>query len=74
MQRPVAEVPLDCAPGNWWHALWRLSQRLGDQECAEAARAEGVAWIHRTLHNALPSEFHASFRQAVLAHRELLAG
>lgn len=73
-QRPVAEVPLDCAPGHWWHALWRLSQQLGDPEAADAARAEGVAWIHRTLNNALPSEFHTSFRQAVPAHRELLAG
>ena len=74
MQRPIAEVPLDCAPGHWWHALWRLSQPLGDKERTDAARAEGVAWIHRTLSTALPSEFHASFRQAVPAHRELLAG
>jgi hypothetical protein len=74
MQRPTTEVPLDCALGGWWHALWRLSQGLRDPERAEAARAEGVAWIHRTLRNELPSEFHASFRQAVPAHRELLAG
>lgn len=74
MRRPASEVPLDNAPGHWWHALWRLSQPLRDQECADAARAEGVAWIHRTLHNGLSSEFHASFRHAVPAHRELLAG
>ena len=74
MQRPAFEVPLDCALGHWWHALWRLSQQLGDQACADAARAEGVAWIHRTLHNGLSSEFHASFRDAVPAHRELLTG
>lgn len=74
MRRPPIEVPLDCAPGCWWHALWRLSQQLRDSEWADAARAEGVAWIHRTLHNELPSEFHASFRHAVPANRELLAG
>jgi hypothetical protein len=39
----------------------------------EAAHAEGVAWIHRTMQGELPSEFHASFRQAVPARRELLA-
>jgi DNA-binding SARP family transcriptional activator len=74
MQRPAAEVPLDCALGHWWHALCRLSQQLRDEGRADAARAEGVAWIHRTLQGALPSAFHASFRQAVPAHRELLAG
>jgi len=74
LHRPAGEAPLDCALGHWWHTLWRLSQQLRVEECAEAARAEGVAWIHRTLHNALPGEFHASFRQAVAAHRELLAG
>ncbi len=74
MRRPAAEVPLDCALGHWWHALWRLSQQLDAREGAEASRAEGVAWIHRTLHNALPGEFHTSFRHAVTAHRELLAG
>lgn len=74
MQRPPTEVPLDCALGCWWHALWRLSQHLQDSERADAARAEGVAWIHRALQNELPSEFHASFRHLVPAHRELLAG
>lgn len=74
MQRPTTEVPLDCALGCWWHVLWRLSQQLRDSERADAACAEGVAWIHRTLQKELPSEFHASFRQAVPAHRELLAG
>jgi hypothetical protein len=49
-------------------------QRLGECDRAEAARAEGVAWIHRTMQHELASEFHASFSQAVPAHRELLAG
>ena len=74
MHRPVSEVPLDCALGHWWHALWRLSQQLHDAACADAARAEGVAWIHRTLRNGLSSEFQPSFRHAVPAHRGLLAG
>jgi DNA-binding SARP family transcriptional activator len=73
-QRPPGHTPQDCAPGLWWHGLWRVWQRLGERDRAEAARAEGVAWIHRTMQHELPSEFHASFRQAVPAHRELLAG
>jgi hypothetical protein len=73
-QRPAGHTPQDNAPGLWWHGLWRVWQRLGEPGRAEAARAEGVAWIHRTLQAELASEFHASFRQAVPAHRELLAG
>ncbi|MDP2005074.1 MAG: AAA family ATPase [Rubrivivax sp.] len=74
LRRPVAEVPLDCAPGHWWHALWRSSQQLRDTALADSTRAEGVAWIHRTLHHGLSNEFQPSFRHAVPAHRELLAG
>ena len=48
--------------------------KLGDTGRAEAARAEGMAWIHRTLQRELAPEFHASFREAVPAHRALLAG
>jgi tetratricopeptide (TPR) repeat protein len=74
MDRPVGHVPLDRAMGSWWHGLWRVWLGLGDSGRAEAARAEGVAWIHRTLQRELAPEFHASFREAVVAHRELLAG
>jgi hypothetical protein len=74
MQRPSTEVALDCPSGHWWHGLWRLAQQLHAPEYADVARAEGVAWIHRTLQNELPPEFHASFRNAVADHRELLAG
>ena len=73
-QRPEGQLPLDCALGNWWHGLWRVSQHLREHGRAEAARAEGVAWIHRTLQRELAPEFHASFRSTVAAHRELLAG
>ena len=73
-QRPPGHTPQDCTPGLWWHGLWRVWQRLGEQGCADAARAEGVAWIHRTMQHELASEFQASFRQAVPAHSELLAG
>ena len=72
--RPEGHAPLDCPPGSWWHGLWRAAQGLGERGWADAAHAEGVAWIHRTLQRELPSEFHASFREAVPAHRELLAG
>jgi hypothetical protein len=74
MDRPAGHVPLDRAMGSWWHGLWRVWLGLGDSGRAEAARAEGVAWIHRTLQRELAPEFHASFREAVVAHRELLAG
>jgi DNA-binding SARP family transcriptional activator/tetratricopeptide (TPR) repeat protein len=74
MERPDAHMPQDLAMGRWWHGLWRLWLALGDSGRAEAARAEGVAWIHRTLQRELASEFHPSFREAVVAHRELLAG
>lgn len=73
-RRPEGHAPLDCTLGSWWHGLWRVSQGLGERGRADAAHAEGVAWIHRTLQRELPSEFHASFRGAVPAHRELLAG
>lgn len=73
MDRPAAHTPLDRAPGSWWHGLWRLGLGLGDSGLAEAARAEGVAWIHRTLQRELAPEFHPSFRESVVAHRELLA-
>jgi DNA-binding SARP family transcriptional activator len=73
-RRPAGHTPQDCAPGLWWHGLWRVWQRLGECDRAEAARAEGVAWIHRTMQHELASEFHASFSQAVPAHRELLTG
>jgi hypothetical protein len=39
---------------------------------AEAARAEGLAWIQRTLQCELAPEFHAGFREPVVAHRALL--
>ena len=73
-QRPEGQVPLDCALGSWWHGLWRVSQRLGEHGRTESARAEGVAWIYRTLQRELAPEFHASFRNAIAAHSELLAG
>ena len=73
-RRPEGHAPIDCSLGTWWHGLWRVAQGLGELGRAEAARAEGVAWIHRTLQRDLPSEFHASFREAVPAHRKLLAG
>ena len=74
MDRPAAHTPLDRALGVWWHGQWRVWLALGDSGRADAARAEGVAWIQRTLQRALAPEFHASFREAVLAHRELLTG
>jgi len=46
---------------------------LSDSGLAEAARAEGVAWIHRMLQRELAPEFHPSFRESVVAHRDLLA-
>ena len=73
-QRPEGQLPLDCALGSWWHGLWRVSQHLREHGRAEAARAEGVAWIHRTLQRELAPEFHASFRNTIAAHSELLAG
>jgi tetratricopeptide (TPR) repeat protein len=74
MDRPAGQVPLDRALGSWWHGLWRVWLGLGDSGRAESARAEGVAWIHRTLQRELAPEFHASFREAVTVHRELLLG
>lgn len=72
--RPPDQVPADRWPGEWWHGLWLLWLALGDADAAQAARAEGVAWIHRILQHELPPEFRAAFREAVPAHRELLAG
>lgn len=72
--RPADQVPADRWPGEWWHGLWQLWRALGEADAAQAARAEGVAWIHRTLQHELPPEFHPAFREAVPAHRELLAG
>lgn len=74
MARPAEHTPLDLPAGTWWHGLWQVWLGLGDADPAEAARAEGVAWIHRTLQRELAPEFHASFREAVPAHRALLAG
>ena len=74
LNRPAGHTPLDRALGAWWHGLWQVQLGLGDRGAAEAARAEGVAWIHRTLQQELAPEFHASFRDAVPAHRELLSG
>jgi DNA-binding SARP family transcriptional activator len=68
---PPSVVPSDLTVGRWQHGLWRVWQQLGDPDHAAAARAEGVAWIHRTLRSELPSEFHAGFK-AVPEHRELL--
>lgn len=72
--RPDTQVPLDCAPGRWWHGLWSVWRALGETDRAEAARAEGVAWIHRMLQLELAPAFHASFRAAVPEHRALLSG
>lgn len=72
--RPSGVVPLHISDGLWWHGLWRTWQRLGDDVRAQAARLEGLAWIERTLQSQLAPEFHASFRAAVPAHRELLSG
>jgi hypothetical protein len=72
--RPTEHTPLDRALGSWWHGLWQVWLALGDRGRADSARAEGVAWIHRTLQRELPAEFHASFRESVVAHRELLTG
>ncbi len=74
MDRPPRHTPVDLAAGTWWHGLWQVWRGLGDRDLADVARAEGVAWIHRTLQRELPSEFHAGFRDAVPAHRALLAG
>lgn len=71
---PAGVLPRSVPPGVWWHGLWQLWRALGDAGRAEAARAEGVAWIHRTLQRELAAPFHAGFRDAVPAHRALLAG
>jgi tetratricopeptide (TPR) repeat protein len=73
LERPADQVALNLLDGGWWHGLWCVWRALGDAARAEAARAEGVAWIHRTLQRELRPEFHAAFRDAVPAHRELLA-
>jgi len=72
--RPSLHTPQDLAAGAWWHGLWQVWLGLNDPDRAEAARAEGVAWIQRTLQRELAPEFHASFREAVPAHRALLSG
>jgi DNA-binding SARP family transcriptional activator/tetratricopeptide (TPR) repeat protein len=69
---PAAITPRHPA-GVWWHGLWRAWLALGDADRAAAAHAEGVAWIHRTLQQHLPREFHAGFRQ-VPEHQALLRG
>jgi hypothetical protein len=73
MARPLEHVSADLWPGAWWHGLWQVGRAVGDTDAAQAARAEGVAWIHRLLQHELPAEFHPAFRDAVPAHRELLA-
>lgn len=72
LTRPAEHVALNMLDGTWWHGLWQAWLRIGDAGRAEAARAEGVAWIHRMLQRELQSEFHAAFRDAIAAHRELL--
>jgi DNA-binding SARP family transcriptional activator/tetratricopeptide (TPR) repeat protein len=74
LRRPGEHTPLDIALGAWWHGLWQVAQALGQDDAATAAHAEGVAWIHRTLQQHLPEQFHAGFRESLSAHRELLAG
>jgi hypothetical protein len=74
LRRPGEHTPLDIALGTWWHGLWQVAQALGQDDAATAAHAEGVAWIHRTLQQLLPEQFHAGFRESLSAHRELLAG
>lgn len=69
---PAAITPRHPA-GVWWHGLWRAWLALGDADRAAAAQAEGVAWIHRTLQQHLPGEFHAGFKQ-VPEHQALLRG
>jgi DNA-binding SARP family transcriptional activator/tetratricopeptide (TPR) repeat protein len=71
-QRLPEHVALNLLDGSWWHGLWRLWQQLGDAARSDAARAEGVAWIHRMLQRELDPAFHAAFRDAVPQHRELL--
>lgn len=71
---PAGVLPRGVPQGLWWHGLWQLWRTLGDAGRAEAARAEGVAWIHRTLQHDLAAPFHPAFRDAVPAHRALLAG
>ncbi len=73
MARPLGHVSTDLWPGAWWHGLWQVGRAVGDADAAQAARAEGVAWIHRMLQQDLPTEFHPAFRDAVPAHRELLS-
>jgi len=71
--RPPDEVASACTEGQWWHGLWRVWTRLGYPVRAAAAREAGCAWMVRTQQQHLPAPFHISFRDAVLAHRELLA-
>jgi DNA-binding SARP family transcriptional activator len=66
--------PRDIGPGVWWHGLWRLWRALGEGDRGEAARAEGVAWIHRCLRDDLAPEFRPAFKESVREHRELLLG
>ncbi|MBL8351083.1 MAG: AAA family ATPase [Burkholderiaceae bacterium] len=69
---PVGHVPADLWPGAWWHGLWQVWRALGQPDAARAARAQGLAWIHRLLQDDLAPEFHRALRDAVPAHRELL--
>ncbi len=74
LQRPAHHAPIDLALGSWWHGLWVIWLALGEVDQAQAARAEGLAWIHRCLQHELAPEFHGAFREAVSAHRALLLG
>jgi len=67
-------LPRSVPQGVWWHGLWQAWHQLGEPGRAEAARAEGLAWLHRTLQRELAAPFHAAFRDQVPAHRALLAG
>lgn len=71
---PAGVLQRSVPQGLWWHGLWQLWRTLGDPGRAEAARAEGVAWVHRTLQHDLAPPFHAAFRDAVAVHRALLTG
>ena len=72
-RRDADITPMDLQDGTWCHALWRAWLRLGDAARADAARAQGLAWLQHALAHELDPAFHAGFK-AVPEHRELLLG